>query len=197
MTTAQSSVAQDSYEGQFLVAMPSMTDRRFARSVVYLCAHSEDGAMGLIINQRARHISPPDLLDKLGIYAPDDTAPLSQLPIQIGGPVETGRGFVLHSPDFVIEDSTMPIDPAVSLTATVDILKAIIEGRGPSRAILALGYAGWSPGQLENEIQANGWLTCPADPEIIFDDNTESKYQRALAQLGIDLSHLVSDAGHC
>lgn len=187
-------------EGQLLIAMPSMTDKRFQRSVIYMCAHSAEGAMGLIINQRANHITAPDLLERLGISPrdPDDeiTSEVLSLPIQVGGPVETGRGFVLHSSDYFSEDSTLAIEQGVCLTATIDILKAIAQGRGPERALLALGYAGWSPGQLETELQANGWLHCPADPDIIFDDDLESKYSRALAKIGIDLSHLVSDAGH-
>lgn len=187
-------------EGQFLVAMPRMTDKRFARSVIYLCAHSSQGAMGLIVNQRADHISTSDLLDKLSIKprASSDRAAagINALPIQIGGPVETGRGFVLHSADYHMEDSTLTIESGVCLTATIDILRAIANGRGPERALLALGYSGWSPGQLETEIQANGWLNCPADPDIIFDDDFDSKYARALRKLGVDLSHLVNEAGH-
>lgn len=186
-------------DGQLLVAMPVMSDQRFARSVIYMCAHSEDGAMGLIINQRASHISFPDLLERLGIESPEDeTGSLSvgNMSIHVGGPVETGRGFVLHSSDYYADDSTLPIEDGVCLTATIDILKAIAAGNGPNRALLALGYAGWSPGQLESEIQANGWLNCPADPDLIFDPNLEAKYARALAKIGIDPSHLVADAGH-
>ena len=191
--------AEGYLDGQLLVAMPVMSDQRFARSVIYLCAHSEDGAMGLIINQRASHISFPDLLDRLGIVSPDDETGIlgaGNLSIHVGGPVETGRGFVLHSSDYFADDSTLPIEDGVCLTATIDILKAIAEGHGPNRALLALGYAGWSPGQLESEIQANGWLNCPADPDIIFDPNHESKYSRALAKIGIDPSHLVNASGH-
>lgn len=187
-------------EGQLLVAMPAMSDRRFARSVIYICAHSDEGAMGLIVNQRASHISAPDLLQQLGISprTSDDEVSnqILDLPIQIGGPVESGRGFVLHSSDYFAEESTLAIEPGVCLTATIDILKAIALGQGPNRAMLALGYAGWSPGQLENEIHANGWLNCPADPDIIFGDELDSKYARAMATIGIDLSHLVNDAGH-
>ena len=193
-------VAAQTLEGQLLVAMPSMTDRRFARSVIYVCAHSDEGAMGLIVNQRASNVSAPDLLERLGIEtrADDDTVSdaLMDLSIQVGGPVETGRGFVLHSADYFAAESTLAIEEGVCLTATIDILKAIVTGTGPDRAILALGYAGWSPGQLESEIKANGWLNCPADPDIIFDDDLDSKYTRAMAKLGIDLSHLVNDAGH-
>jgi len=187
-------------DGQLLIAMPLMSDRRFARSVVYLCAHSEDGAMGLIINQRAPHISFPDLLERLGILPSDTEDGLSNeilsMSIHVGGPVETGRGFVLHSSDYFANDSTLPIEDGVCLTATIDILKAIAAGEGPDQAILALGYAGWSPGQLESEIQANGWLNCPADLDLIFEPDVESKYTRALAKIGIDPSHLVSDSGH-
>jgi putative transcriptional regulator len=187
-------------DGQLLIAMPVMSDPRFARSVIYLCAHSEDGAMGLVINQRASHISFPDLLERLGIVPPAPEGQLANgirdMSIHVGGPVETGRGFVLHSSDYFANDSTLPIEDGVCLTATIDILKAIAAGRGPNRAILALGYAGWSPGQLESEIHANGWLNCPADLDLIFDPDIDAKYLRALAKIGIDPSHLVSDAGH-
>ncbi len=192
--------AEGYLDGQLLIAMPVMSDPRFARSVIYMCAHSEDGAMGLIINQRASHISFPDLLERLGIVTADGEDGIADdvgdLSIHVGGPVETGRGFVLHSADYFVDNSTLPIEGGVCLTATIDILKAIAAGSGPNRAILALGYAGWSPGQLESEIQANGWLNCPADPDLIFDPNLEAKYSRALAKIGIDPSHLVSDAGH-
>jgi putative transcriptional regulator len=193
--------AEDGYlDGQLLIAMPVMSDPRFARSVIYLCAHSEDGAMGLVINQHASHISFPDLLQRLGIVPPETDDGLSDdalsMSIHVGGPVETGRGFVLHSSDYFANDSTLPIEDGVCLTATIEILKAIADGTGPNRAILALGYAGWSPGQLESEIQANGWLNCPADLDLIFDPDVDAKYTRALAKIGIDPSHLVSDAGH-
>jgi putative transcriptional regulator len=186
-------------DGQLLIAMPVMSDPRFARSVIYLCAHSEDGAMGLVINQRASHISFPDLLERLGIVPSEaDKRPsdASSISIHVGGPVETSRGFVLHSSDYFANDSTLAIENGVCLTATIDILKAIAIGQGPNRAILALGYAGWSPGQLESEIQANGWLNCPPDMDLIFDPDVDAKYIRALAKIGIDPSHLVSDAGH-
>ena len=185
-------------DGQLLIAMPSMSDKRFARSVIYVCAHSEDGAMGLIVNQRAPHISFSDLLGQLSIEGEEDglATELMDVDVHVGGPVETGRGFVLHSADYFAADSTLPIDADVSLTATVDILKAIACGKGPSRAMLALGYAGWREGQLEAEIQANGWLHCPSDPDLLFDRNLDQKYERALSKLGIDPSHLVSEAGH-
>jgi putative transcriptional regulator len=197
---SEQSVEDGYLDGQLLIAMPVMSDARFARSVIYLCAHSEDGAMGLVINQRASHISFPDLLERLGIVPSETDDGLSDkvraMSIHVGGPVETGRGFVLHSSDYFANDSTLPIEDGVCLTATIDILKAIATDQGPDQAILALGYAGWSPGQLESEIQANGWLNCPADPELIFDPDLEGKYTRALAKIGIDPSHLVSDAGH-
>ena len=199
--TASSKSRKGGYlDGQLLIAMPSMSDRRFARSVIYMCAHSAQGAMGLIVNQRAPHISFSELLGQLSIEA--DDGPESQrseivdVDVHVGGPVETGRGFVLHSSDYFAADSTLTIDADVSLTATIDILKAIAGGTGPSRAMLALGYAGWRPGQLEDEIQANGWLHCPSDLDLLFDRNLDQKYERALSKIGIDPSHLVSDAGH-
>ncbi len=198
--TLQGAAEEGYLDGQLLIAMPVMSDPRFARSVIYVCAHSEDGAMGLVINQRAAHISFPDLLQRLGIVpsGPDEglSDDVRSMSIHVGGPVETGRGFVLHSSDYFANDLTLPIEDGVCLTATIDILKAIASGHGPNRAILALGYAGWSPGQLESEIQANGWLNCPADPDLIFDPDLDAKYTRALAKIGIDPSHLVSDAGH-
>lgn len=187
-------------DGQLLIAMPLMNDRRFARAVIYLCAHSEDGAMGLIINHRADHINFPDLLDRLGIVTDSGDDGFSDAildrQVHMGGPVETGRGFVLHSSDYFASNSTLAIDDGVSLTATIDILKAMATGQGPDRSILALGYAGWAAGQLETEIQANGWLHCPADIDLLFDEDIDNKYARALAKIGIDPSHLVSDAGH-
>ncbi|MCB1521070.1 MAG: YqgE/AlgH family protein [Hyphomicrobiaceae bacterium] len=196
--------SQGFLDGQLLIAMPRMSDRRFQRSVIYLCAHSEQGAMGLIVNQNAEHIDFPDLLERLGLVPEDDAEDtgielpndLLTMPIHIGGPVETGRGFVLHSSDYFATEATLPIRDGICLTATLDILRAIAAGKGPVRSLLALGYAGWSPGQLESEIQANGWLHCPADMDLVFDDDNETKYLRALAKIGIDPSHLVSDAGH-
>jgi putative transcriptional regulator len=186
-------------DGQLLVAMPIMTDKRFARSVIYMCAHSAEGAMGLIINQRASHISFSELMKQLSIVpdgSDDIEIELADMDVHVGGPVETGRGFVLHSADYYAADSTLPIDEGVSLTATIDILKAIAGGKGPDRAILALGYAGWRAGQLESEIAANGWLHCSADADLLFDRDLEQKYERALSKIGIDPSHLVSEAGH-
>jgi putative transcriptional regulator len=185
-------------DGQLLIAMPSVTDPRFHRAVIYMCAHSAEGAMGLVINQRARNITLPRLLEQLDITAAGSrpvAIRVGSMAVHVGGPVETSRGFVLHSSDYFAADSTLPINESVCLTATVDILKAIAKGSGPDKAILALGYAGWAPGQLEREIQTNGWLNCPADPEIIFDNDLETKYARALKILGVDPSHLVGASG--
>ena len=196
---AKHTISSGFLDGQLLIAMPAMTDKRFARSVVYMCAHSKDGAMGIIINQRASHIDFPALMDRLGLSEMTSASPVTDLavrPVHVGGPVETGRGFVLHSADYAASDSTLQIDSKVSLTATVDILKAIAAGAGPDQSILALGYASWSAGQLEDELAANGWLTCPSDPELVFSSDLNSKYTRALAKLGVDISHLSSDAGH-
>ena len=156
--------------------------------------------MGIIVNQRASHITFPKLLEQLDISpAPGPESiriPIEKMAVHTGGPVETGRGFVLHTTDYFATDSTLPIDDSVSLTATVDILRAIAAGSGPVRSLLALGYAGWAPGQLDSEIQANGWLTCPADADIVFDADVESKYERAMAKLGVHPSFLVAEAGH-
>ena len=187
-------------DGQFLLAMPGMQDTRFSRSVVYLCAHSSDGAMGIMINQPAPQITFRDLLVQLNII-PEGTeirlpGTAGRMQVHRGGPVETGRGFVLHSSDYFIENSTLPIDEHVCLTATLEILKAITVGTGPQNAMLALGYAGWAPGQLETEIQSNGWLHCPATPELIFDSDLDAKYGRALGMIGIDPVRLSAEAGH-
>ncbi len=187
-------------DGQMLIAMPAMDDDRFARSVIYVCAHSSEGAMGIVVNQQAQNIKFPDLLVQLEVIPAAERIELptraEDVKVLKGGPVETGRGFVLHSADFFIENSTLPIDEGICLTATLDILKAIARGSGPASAVLALGYAGWAPGQLEQEIQQNGWLHCPANSELIFGSDIEGKYQLALRKLGIDLGMLSSDAGH-
>lgn len=191
--------AEGYLDGQLLIAMPLMSDRRFARSVIYMCAHSEEGAMGLIINQRAPNMAFPDLLTRLGIKVGGDDGIANEIlsrSVHLGGPVETGRGFVLHTPDYFVADTTLEIEGGFCLTATLDILKAIAGGEGPDRSLLALGYAGWSAGQLESEIHANGWLNCPADPDLVFDPDLDSKYPRAMAKIGIDPCHLVSSAGH-
>lgn len=187
-------------DGQMLIAMPVMDDERFQRSVIYVCAHSSEGAMGIIVNRPAGSIDFPGLLMQLDIIKKGERITLPEdaeaMNVLRGGPVETGRGFVLHSSDFFIKDSTLPIDEEISLTATLDILKAIATGAGPKRAILALGYAGWAPGQLENEIQHNGWLHCPADTDLVFGRDVDGKYERALKKIGIDLAMLSNEAGH-
>lgn len=195
-----SEMARSYLDGQLLIAMPIMDDERFARSVIYVCAHSSEGAMGIILNRPAGSIDFPELLVQLDIIDEADQIVLPEqaeaMKVMKGGPVETGRGFVLHSSDFFIKDATLPIDDGVCLTATLDILKAIAKGKGPRHAILALGYAGWAPGQLESEIQDNGWLHCPADSDLIFGRDVEDKYQQALQKLGIDLAMLSNEAGH-
>lgn len=187
-------------EGQVLIAMPTMGDDNFARTVIYICAHSDEGAMGIILNRPALDLRFPELLVQLDIIGEDDAirlpAATGEVNVLKGGPVESGRGFVLHSPDYFIDDSTLPIADDVCLTVTIDILRAMAKGNGPQQAVLALGYAGWAAGQLEAEIQENGWLTCPADPALIFDRGIETKYERALRKLGVDPAMLSGEAGH-
>ena len=195
-----STIGRGFLDGQMLIASPAMRDERFARSVIYMCAHSSEGAMGIVINQPAPHISFRDLLVKLDVIPEAEKILLPSraggVTVLKGGPVETERGFVLHSADFFIENSTLPIDEGICLTATLDILKAISRGDGPASAILALGYAGWSPGQLENEMQQNGWLHCSADRELIFGMDVGTKYERAMQKIGIRPGMLSSDVGH-
>ncbi|MFK0384736.1 MULTISPECIES: YqgE/AlgH family protein [Rhizobium/Agrobacterium group] len=185
-------------DGQFLIAMPGLDDGNFARSVVYICAHSDAGAMGFIIN-RPQQITFTDILLHLKLVDSNDAIMLPNrtrdFPIQSGGPVETGRGFVLHSDDYGSE-SSIPVSDEISLTATLDIVRAISNGHGPKRATMLLGYAGWGPGQLENEIANNGWLNCPASDDLIFDRLLDNKYERALALMGVDPRMLSAEAGH-
>jgi putative transcriptional regulator len=187
-------------DGQMLVAMPGMMDERFSRTLIYICAHSAEGAMGIVVNKPAADLNFPDLLVQLDIIPEADRIRLpkrvGRIEVLMGGPVETGRGFVLHTPDFYIDNSTLPIDEGMCLTATTDILRAIAKGEGPHNAVLALGYAGWSAGQLETEIQANGWLNCSADPELIFNSSCESRYDLAMRKIGIDPAMLSPAAGH-
>jgi putative transcriptional regulator len=187
-------------DGQLLVAMPWMTDERFARAVIYVCAHSAEGAMGIVLNRPAANLNMPDLLVQLEIVPEQERIRLpqkvGQMQVLMGGPVETSRGFVLHSPDFHIAQSTLPIDDSVCLTATVDILRAIARGDGPENAVLALGYAGWGAGQLEFEMQSNGWLNCPADAELIFKTAVDTRYEMALRRIGIEPAMLSMQAGH-
>ena len=178
--------------GQLLIAMPGMRDERFFKTVIYMCAHTEEGAMGLVLNQVMDSLSFPDLLEQLGI---DEGNAGESVPIHFGGPVEAGRGFVLHSAEYQ-QDATLEVDDGVALTATVDILKAIARGYGPRQSLLALGYAGWGPGQLDDEIRANGWLQAPADHELIFGGDQETKWERSIAKIGIDPRMLSDEAGH-
>jgi putative transcriptional regulator len=177
--------------GHLLVAMPHMADPRFARSVVYLCAHSGEGAMGLVVNRLIDSLTFESLLEQLGVEA---SAP-ADMQVHFGGPVESSRGFVLHTTDY-LQDSTLLIDDEIALTATVDVLKAIAAGEGPKRRVLALGYAGWAEGQLDAEIQANGWLLVPADLDLVFGNDNDTKWARSLAKIGVDLTLLSSEAGH-
>ncbi len=220
-------------DGQMLVAMPSMPDKRFQKALIYLCAHSAEGAMGIIVNHAAAGLRLPELLVQLKVVDDEDcvvrtarhserrrqstaitairstadkflkeerrsdrTPALAEdIRVLKGGPVEPGRGFVLHSADIFIDSSTLPIDGDICLTATVDILRAIAKGQGPHDAVLALGYAGWGAGQLEQEIQSNGWLHCDADHDLIFGDDLESKYERAMHKIGVDPAQLSAEAG--
>ncbi|MGB0682069.1 MAG: YqgE/AlgH family protein [Magnetovibrionaceae bacterium] len=178
--------------GQLLVAMPGMPDERFEKTVIYMCGHNAEGAMGLVLNRAMDSISFPDLLDQLEITPPG----LSEaIQIHFGGPVEAGRGFVLHTSEYAQEATTM-VNERVALTATVDILRDMAEGAGPRQSLLALGYAGWGPGQLDSEIKSNGWLTVEADEDLIFGTDLEGKWQRAIAKIGIDPGMLADSAGH-
>jgi putative transcriptional regulator len=178
--------------GQLLVAMPQMLDERFAKSVIYMCAHTEDGAMGLVLNKVLDNIDFPDLLEQLDLITPPRGGDIR---VHFGGPVESGRGFVLHSADY-IQEGTMVIDESIAMTATTDILRDISEGGGPRNSLLALGYSGWGPGQLDSELQANGWLSVSADDTLIFGTDPRLTWQGALAKMGIDVSMLSGDAGH-
>ena len=187
-------------DGQLLIAMPSMSDPRFERSVIYMCAHSEQGAMGLIINKTAPMMRFGDLIGQLDLLPDEDNMEpppeLMDMPVLFGGPVEQGRGFVLHTNDYHTSDSSLPVAGNISLTATIDILRAMARGQGPQRAVLALGYAGWAPGQLESEITHNGWLTCAADEDLLFGLDFDARYTSALRKLKIDPGMLSRDAGH-
>ncbi len=183
---------QTSLAGQLLIAMPNMSDPRFARSVIYVCAHNEEGAMGLVVNKAIGSLTFEELLQQLGLEA---EAVSEEIRIHFGGPVETGRGFVLHSADY-IQEGSLQVNDDMALTATVDILRDIADGNGPRRSLLALGYAGWGPGQLDSEIQANGWLNVEADENLVFDPDLDDKWERAIAKLGFDPSSLSGDAGH-
>jgi len=178
--------------GTLLVAMPGMGDARFDRSVIFICAHEADGAMGLIVNKPAADITLHGLMEQLDITADQDRADMQ---VHVGGPVETSRGFVLHGPDYTSRLKTLKVGEAFGMTATVDVLEDIASGRGPEDRLIMLGYAGWGPGQLEGEIAANGWLTVEAVPALVFGGDDDGKWAAALAALGIDPLGLSGMAG--
>jgi putative transcriptional regulator len=178
--------------GQLLVAMPAMEDPRFAQSVIYVCAHTPEGAMGLVLNRPLERLNFDDLLRQLEV-AP--VPPARRIHLCSGGPMDNARGFVLHTTDWTGEGS-LRVNDAVALTASLDVLKAIAEGDGPREGLLALGYAGWGPGQLDAEMQQNAWLSVPADETIVFDEDHDTKWRRALAKLRIDPLLLSGAAGH-
>ncbi|HUA54130.1 MAG TPA: YqgE/AlgH family protein [Candidatus Sulfotelmatobacter sp.] len=190
---SESSKTSEAYlSGHFLIAMPAMRDPRFARTVIYMCAHNADGAMGLVVNRLIGSLSYNELLKQLGFEGAGDQ---DDRKVHFGGPVETSRGFVLHSSD-KLEEGSLLVDDEVALTSTTDILRSIATGKGPRRSILALGYAGWGPGQLDAELRANSWLSVSADPELLFDLDLESKWARAMAKIGVGLGMLSGEAGH-
>jgi putative transcriptional regulator len=183
--------------GQLLLAMPSMTDPRFANAVIYICTHSEEGAMGLVINKPCNNIDFPDLLEQLSIENPEQdckSTTLNHIPLHEGGPVESGRGFILHSADYV-QETTLIVSETIALTATIDILTAIAEDGGPRDYLIALGFSGWGKGQLESEIRKNSWLTIEADEELVFRTELDLKLPRAMAKIGVDISMLSSESG--
>lgn len=180
-------------EGQLLVAMPNMGDPRFARTVIYVCSHDAKGAMGLVINKPYPGLTFPNLLSQLGIEPTID----NEIIVRLGGPVETGRGFVLHSTDYLRQGSvTIDGDAGIGLTATLDVLRAIASGTGPQRSLFALGYAGWGPGQLDTEIQDNAWLSAPADSDLIFAPELDNLWDQAVRKIGIDIAKLSTMSGH-
>ncbi|MFP6759772.1 MAG: YqgE/AlgH family protein [Alphaproteobacteria bacterium] len=185
---------QDGYlSGQLLIAMPQMTDPRFEHSVVYMCAHNADGAMGLVVNKLVDAMSFTELLRQMELEIESDNLD-DRIQVHFGGPVESARGFVLHTTDYVSE-ATMRVDDTFSMTATIDVLRSIARGSGPSQAIFTLGYAGWAPGQLDTEIQSNGWLNVAADQDLVFGREHDIKWTQAVAKVGVDPSFLSSEAG--
>ena len=178
--------------GKLLIAMPGMPDKRFEQSVIFICAHSDLGTMGIIVNKPLEGLTFRELVEKLDVHV---TANTPDPPVMFGGPVGTGQGFVLHSAEYAAKDATTTVTPEISLTVSVDILRAIAEGRGPEKALFALGYAGWGPGQIEGELKSNGWIHCDPDKSILFDLRHSAKWRAALAKLGVDISGLSADAG--
>ena len=181
-----------------LIAMPGIGDERFDRTVIYICSHTPNGAMGLVVNKVAEELDFADLLDQLNLLERTDDGVLHapNLPVHLGGPVETNRGFVLHNPHFFSDATTLPINDTVAMTASLEVVRAIAKSPEPKQALFALGYAGWSPGQLEAEIANNGWLHCEADDDLLFGQSADDKYTHALAKIGVDLSALSGEAGH-
>ncbi|MEI9993167.1 MAG: YqgE/AlgH family protein [Rhizomicrobium sp.] len=184
--------AQGFLHGKLLIAMPSLADGPFERSVIFMCQHSQSGAMGLIVNKPIAQVTFRDLMQKMDIEVTPKT---SERPVLFGGPVETDRGYVLHAAEPTTRSSTLPVTPQIALTPTVDMLRAIAEGRGPEQWLLALGYAGWGPGQIESEIAANGWIHCDADSDLVFEAEMDEKWRLAFGKLGAGLSGLSSEAG--
>lgn len=179
-------------DGKFLVAMPGMGDPRFDHAVIFMCAHTPEGAMGLMINRPAHQLDFKALMEQLGIEG-DDAENGPQ--VLFGGPVEHGRGFVLHSTDYFTEGGTMAISDDFGMTATLDVLQDMADGKGPENRLLSLGYSGWGPGQLESEIQNNGWLICDADPSIVFETPWGKKWNAAMSSLGFDPAMLSAEGG--
>jgi len=192
MGSSKKASASGYLAGQFLVAMPAMADPRFERSVIYLCAHSADGAMGLIVNKPMKDIKLPEILGQLGI---ETKSGCDKIQIHRGGPVETARGFVLHSADYD-RDGTLKVDSDICLSATTDILRAIASGDGPRQSLMALGYSGWGRGQLDEEIKQNAWLNVPGDEALLFSEDFELKWERVLAKIGVSPHLLSGEAGH-
>lgn len=186
------SETQSALAGQVLVAMPGMTDPRFAGTVIYLCAHSGEGALGLIVNKPTPEVRFAELLEQLGIESGGE---MGDIRVYFGGPVEPGRGFVLHSADYTHDEATLEVDPRISLTATTDILRDIASGKGPAQSIMALGYSGWAPGQLEGELARSDWIVAQIKPEIVFGRACEHKWSAALKGIGIDPASLSSSGG--
>lgn len=187
-------------KGHFLVATPDMSDERFAETVIYIVAHGEDGAMGLVINQPLAGMTLADVLEDIDLDAPEDGPEIpehiSRREVLKGGPVDSGRGFVLHSPDYFRDGNSYAVDEDVCLTATLDILKALARGEGPKHSILALGYCGWEAGQLENELRRNGWLTLERSDSLLFDLPPERKYDAALSAIGVTRATLSPTSGN-
>ncbi len=192
-------MAMTSLEGQFLIAMPDMEDERFAESVILVVGHGDEGAMGIVVNHELANLRFADILDELDLGDPDAVIRLPdsvrQRAVMRGGPVEKGRGFVLHSSDYSSGNSYQVTD-GICLTATLDILKAMAFGPAPKSALFALGCCGWSAGQLEGEIGDNGWLTAPFNRKLLFETPVEDRYEAALASLHITRASLSPDAGH-